>query len=353
MRFNSAGNGCRVHRVELSPALARRHFLLGLAGLSGLAMGTAVAQPKRFRIAFANQNEEPGVRLDGLGFTGLDVRRGFELAARTLPVEMVYLDNAGDPDKARANADEAIARKVDLFIAYGADAEANADIGRKLKAAGVPVLAVNYPVPGAPLYTADNLAAGHLAGKALGEFARQSWTDQAVLAAVVGDLGDMRTLIADRVQGIAAGLRQDLPAVVPARLDTGGNPVRAEGLLGKFLAAQPRRKVLIAALDDPTALSAKGAAELAGRSSDCVIVGQGVDRSLHGGASDKKELDPNNRGSIVLGSVAYFLDRYGYEILPLALKMLQGEPIAFRTATKHILITARNIFQIYPPHDMN
>lgn len=342
-----------MDRPGFSPALARRHFLLVLASIAGLVPGPAFAQARRFRIAFANQNEEPGVRLDGLGFTGLDVRRSFELAARTLPVEMLYYDNAGDPEKTRANADEAIAGKVDLFIAYGSDADANAEIGRRLKAAGIPVLAVNYPVPGVPLYTADNLFAGHIAGKALAEFARQSWPDQPVVAVAVGDLADVRTAIADRLQGIVAGLRQVLPDVVPARLDTGGNPVRVEGLLGKFLAAQRGRKVLIAALDDPTALAAKGAAEIAGRTSDCVIVGQGVDRSLHGGASDKKELDPNNRASIVLGSVAYYLDRYGYEVLPLALKMLQGEPIAFRTATKHILITSRNIFQIYPPYDMN
>ena len=58
-------------------------------------------------------------------------------------------------------------------------------------------------------------------------------------------------------------------------------------------------------------------------------------------------------GGIVLGSVAYFLDRYGYDVLPLAMKMLRNEQIAFRTATRHVLITGRNVFQIYPPFDMN
>ena len=40
------------------------------------------------------------------------------------------------------------------------------------------------------------------------------------------------------------------------------------------------------------------------RQSDCIIVSQGLDRNIHGGASEKKELDPNNRGSVVPGSVA-------------------------------------------------
>ena len=49
------------------------------------------------------------------------------------------------------------------------------------------------------------------------------------------------------------------------------------------------------------------------RQSDCVIVSQGLDHNIHGSASEKKEIDPNNRGSVVLGSVAYYMDRYGYE----------------------------------------
>ena len=54
-------------------------------------------------------------------------------------------------------------------------------------------------------------------------------------------------------------------------------------------------------------------------------------RIIHGGASEKKEIDPANRGSIILGSVAYYFDRYGYEILPIALRMLQGEQVPAQT----------------------
>jgi ABC-type sugar transport system substrate-binding protein len=107
-----------VADCNLTPAAVdRRHFLVGCAAaLLARATSDAWAQERRFRIAFANQNEEPGIRLDGLGFTGVDVRRSFELAARTMPVDMIYYDNAGDGEKALANADDAIERKVELFI---------------------------------------------------------------------------------------------------------------------------------------------------------------------------------------------------------------------------------------------
>jgi len=239
------------------------------------------------------------------------------------------------------------------LIEYNSDARANAEIGRQLKAAGIPLLAVNYSIPGAPLYTADNSGAGRIAGRALGKFAKENWPDQPLVAAILGDVSDPNAAVAARIQGITEGLRQEMPDLSPVQLDSTGQPVRAGSVLSKFLMAQTRRKVLVATLDDASALAAKSAVETAGRISDCVIVSQGADRSIHGGASEKKEIDPANRGSIVLGSVAYYLDRYGYEILPIALRMLRGEQVASQTSTKHVLISAKNVFVEYPPYDMN
>jgi len=136
-------------------------------------------------------------------------------------------------------------------------------------------------------------------------------------------------------------------------LDTGGQPQRGDGLLAKFLQQKPRQRILVATLDDPTAVWAKAAVDLARRLDDCVIVSQGLDRSIHGGAGEKKEIDPANRASPILGSVAYYLDRYGFEILPLALRLLRGEPLPAHTTTHHVLVTAANVFREYPPLDMN
>jgi ribose transport system substrate-binding protein len=332
--------------------MKRRHFLLAtLAVIS--AKRVAGAEPRRFRVAFANLNEEPGTRIDGLGFTGAEIRRSFELASRSLPLDMIYYDNGGDAEKAVGNARDAVSSKVDLLIEYNSDAKANAEIGRQLKTAGIPLLAVNYSIPGVPLYTADNIAAGRIAGQALGKFAKENWPDQTLVAAILGDVSDPGAAVTARIQGLTEGLRQELPDLSPVQLDSAGHSVRAGSVLAKFLATQTRRKILVAALDDASALAAKSAVETAGRMSDCVIVSQGADRSIHGGASDKKEIDPANRGSVILGSVAYFFDRYGYEILPIALRMLRGEQVPPQTLTKHVLISAKNVFVEYPPVDMN
>ena len=76
--------------------LRRRSFLAALPALAcgfGAAKG-AGAGARRLKIALANLDETPGVTLEGLGFTGSDVRRSFEMAARTRA--MLYFDNAGD-----------------------------------------------------------------------------------------------------------------------------------------------------------------------------------------------------------------------------------------------------------------
>lgn len=317
-----------------------------------LATLRAGAEDRRYTIAFANLTEEPGATLEGTGFTGRDVRDSFVLAARGLPVDLVFYDNRRDARTALDNAADAARRRVDLFVEYFNEPSANDAIARTLREARIPVLAVNYPVGGAPLYTADNAAAGRIGGEALGEFAARAWRGLNVLGVIVGPLSGRRERLADRVRGVMDGLRDRQSAIRIAQLDTQGNPATVATLLGKLAAAQPTTKLVIAALDDTTALAAKSALEAAGRAGDAAIVGFGCDRSIHGGASDRKEIDPSNRGSIVLGSVAFYLDRYGYDVLPLALRVIRGEPVPPRTVTAHRLITAANVFKEYPPYDM-
>src|SRR5579864_3044857 len=98
--------------------MRRRGLLAFLLAFCLGPRSLAKAEARRFSIAFANLDETPGVTLEGLGFTGADVRRSFELAARSLPVDMRYFDNAGDPDRAVANAKAAIEARADLLIEY-------------------------------------------------------------------------------------------------------------------------------------------------------------------------------------------------------------------------------------------
>jgi ribose transport system substrate-binding protein len=331
----------------------RRTAVLGVLVIAAvLAALHAGAEDRRYTIAFANLTEEPGAALEGTGFTGREIRDSFVLAARGLPVDLVLYDNRRDVRTALDNAADAARRRVDVFIEYFSEPSANDAVARTLREARIPVLAINYPVGDAALYTIDNAAAGRLGGEALADFAARSWRGGNVVAVIVGPVGARQDRLPERVRGVTDGLHGWQPSLRIVQLDTQGNPATVATLVGKLAAAHPNTKFLIAALDDATALAAKSALETAGRLADGAIVSFGCDRSIHGGASDRKEIDPSNRGSIVVGSVAFYLDRYGYDVLPLAVRMARGESVPPRTTTTHRLITAANVFKEYPPYDL-
>jgi ribose transport system substrate-binding protein len=339
--------------AQSAPLTRRRTFLRFATATTLATPGFVAAQQRRFAVAFANLTNDPGARFEGLGFSGEEVRSSFELAARSLPIDLILYDNARERAKAVANAEDAVQRKVDLYIQYCDDQAANDDVARRLAAARIPVLAVNYPVGNAPLYAADNHEAGRIAGEALGKFALTTWPGRVLAAAILGAVKDPPTAIQARVAGITKGLNRQLPNVAPYQLDSGGNFLEAQTQLRRFLAKESGAQILVATLDDATALAAKMAVETVGRVPDTVIVSQGCDPTVRGGANSNKIIHPNNRNSVVLGSLAYFLDRYGRDVLPLALKMLRGENVPARTFTSHVLVTASNVFRIYPPIDMN
>src|SRR5258708_38278840 len=161
--------------IQTASLPRRRRFLRVAAAAALTAPGLAIAQERRFTIAFANLTDDPGARIEGLGFSGEDVRSSFVLGARGLPIDLVLYDNARERRKSIANAEDAVRRKVDLYIQYCDDQAANEEIAQRLAAARIPVLAVNDPVGNAPLYAADNREAGRLAGEALGKFAQTTW----------------------------------------------------------------------------------------------------------------------------------------------------------------------------------
>jgi len=53
-------------------------------------------------------------------------------------------------------------------------------------------------------------------------------------------------------------------------------------------------------------------------------------------------------GTRLVGSVAYFPERYGDELIPLALNILQQKPAPAAIFVKHQLLTPRNVDLVYP-----
>jgi len=88
-------------RVGCRRCAARRWFGIALLLTLFLWALTPAAQERSWVVAFANLTEEPGVTLEGTGFTGRDVHEGFALAARQWPIDLVFYDNRRDPQTLR------------------------------------------------------------------------------------------------------------------------------------------------------------------------------------------------------------------------------------------------------------
>ncbi|MEJ7708342.1 MAG: hypothetical protein WKF84_00395 [Pyrinomonadaceae bacterium] len=72
----------------------------------------------------------------------------------------------------------------------------------------------------------------------------------------------------------------------------------------------------------------------------CAVMGQNAIRDA------REEL--RRPGTRLIGSVGYFPERYGEELIPLALTMLQKKPVPPAIFVKHQLITPKNVGLFYP-----
>ena len=129
----------------------------------------APANDRRYRIGFANMTE----RMDFCR----QVREGLEKAAQLMgAVDLLVRNNDLDRQKALDNADWFVANNVQLAIEFQIDSRAGNVIMDKFNRAGIPVIAVDIPIPGATYFGADNYRAGFMGGQAVGHWVQQNWS---------------------------------------------------------------------------------------------------------------------------------------------------------------------------------
>lgn len=78
------------------------------------------------------------------------------------------------------------AARYDLFIQYNGQAASNVPVARLMAGAGIKVLAIQVPVPGAPLFAVDNSASGADSGRVLAEEGKRRWPDAVPVAVIIG-----------------------------------------------------------------------------------------------------------------------------------------------------------------------
>jgi ribose transport system substrate-binding protein len=301
------------------------------AGLYRNGFGPVAESP--FRIGFATQGDTEFAR---------EVNRGLEMVAARERVRLITLNNRYSAREAVRNADLLIREHVDLVLEFQTYDRVAPTIAARFLAAKTPVIAIEVPHPGATYFGADNYKAGLMGGKALGRWTRENWGDQ-VEQLVLMELPIAGSLLELRLAGLVDGLRSELPRIVETplvRLDGRGSFDQVLDVMRKYLRRRRPRRTLVGTVNDVCALAALRAFEEAGAPEQCAVMGQNALRAA------RDEL--RRPGTRLVGSVAYFPERYGEELIPLALNLLRKKPVPTALFVKHQLLTPRNVDLVYP-----
>ena len=288
----------------------------------------------RYRLGYAHQGAEPGFVQE---WSDSVVR-----AAAKERIELLVLDHGHDSQTPLRNAERLIREQVDLVIDYLGDAHVAAINASKFAEANIPVIAVGAPRPGAIYYGPDNYVAGLMGGRYLGRWAKQNWHGKAdeLLLLDIDISGPLQAL---RMKGVEVGLKQAVPelnGIEVVRLNCNARFLLTMELIRDHLCRSRARRILVGAAFDPSALGALRALEEAGRSEDIAVV------SLGGCVEGRMEL--RRPGTRLIGDVAFFVDKYGENVIRLAMDVLEKKPIPSASFAKHKVLTPENVDHYYP-----
>ncbi len=289
---------------------------------------------KLYRVGYAAQGTEYQF--------SRDISDSLHRAAQAEGIELISVDNRYSAKTAQRNADLLVREKVDLVIEFQTDENVAPIVAAKYREAKIPLIAIDIPHPGATYYGANNFEAGLIGGRHLGRWAKQHWGSN-VDEILMFELPRAGSLPKMRLTGTLAGLREIVPAIDKCRttfLDGNGTFKDSFDVTRKHLRINRSGRVLVGAINDSSALGALRAFEEAGRLDECAVMGQN--------ASPEARTELRLPGTRLIGSVAFFPEKYGEHLIRVALDILNNRPVPPAVFVRHQLITAECIDHFYP-----
>lgn len=271
-----------------------------------------------------------------------EVTEGLKRAAEDNGIHLVIVNNRYSASEALRNVEHLVRERVNLVLEFQTYQRVAPTISARFLEANIPVVAIEIPHPGATYFGANNYEAGLIAGRAMGRWAKLHWPE-GVEQLLLLELPIAGPLPALRITGTVDGLRSELPyfeKVNVVRLDGKGDFEQILGEVRRFLGRSKKKRTLAAGVNDTGALAALRAFEEAGRGALLAAAGQ------NGTLEARNEL--RRRGTRLVGSVAYFPERYGEELIRLSVNILQKKPVPSAVFVKHKLLTPQNVDLVYP-----
>jgi ribose transport system substrate-binding protein len=276
---------------------------------------------------------------------GIKVEEGIKANADSAGIELLVADNRLDGPTALANAESFVRRGVDFVIEFQTDVNFGPTIMQKFAKAGIGVVAIDIPMPGATFFGADNPRSGFMGGAYLGQAALARFGADQVAKGylVVGELPQSGAIPAMRTEGQVAGFLAVLPDFPPEhliRIDTKNTLQysfqQMRNVLGRIPPGVP---LMLTAINDQSVTGMLRAVQQANRQGEVIVVGNGAD-----------ELETLAQEEAIVASVAYFPERYGNYLIPIGLMSLAKCPLPPAVLVRHLMVTRANICQYYPDY---
>jgi len=289
-----------------------------------------VSRPRRLRFGFAAQSAE-------MPFS-VAVAQSIVAAAAASGVELLILDNRYDPDVAIQNAEEFVAKRVDLVLEFQVEERVAPRVAHIFKKADIPLVAIDIPHPNATYFGVDNFEVGFEAGSMLAQHALRKWKGKADWVLGVG-FSEAGSFVQSRISGAFDGIRARLPELAPDRfIQLDGRGMRQPSQLAISDVLRGRRKgerFLVAAATDSSALGVLDAIRAAGREQDFAVVGQDcIPEAIEEMRSGK---------SALVGSISHEVETYGPRLIQLGIALLRGYTVPPYNYVRHKVVTPETL----------
>jgi len=307
---------------------------LDKVGENHYRLASEMRRRRLYRIGYAAQGQDASF--------DKEVRTGLVRAAEREHIELLVVDNRYQPKIALRTADYLIKEQVDLVIEFQTDELIAPAIASKYMEANIPFIAIDIPHPGATYFGANNYQAGLLGGHYLGRWAKRHWGGE-VDEILLIELTRAGSLPRARIRGMMAGIGEVLRVDEHCRtvsLDGDGRFQTSLERVRKHLRESKAKRVLVGAVNDPTALGALRAFQEAGRANECAIVGNN--------AEPEARVELRTANTRLIASVAFFPEKYGEGLIRLALDILAKKAVPPAVFTGHQVITPDNVEHFYP-----
>src|ERR1043165_9900549 len=164
-----------------------------------------------------------------------EISTGLQRAAATQGLELISVDNRYNAKIAQRNADVLVREKVDLVIEFQTDEQVASIVAAKYREAGIPLIAVEIPHPGATYFGANNYEAGLIGGRHLGRWAKQlRYSDQDEIVLITLDRAG--SLPRMRLTGMLVGMKETYPTLESCKVSY----LDGDGKLGESFEAMRR-----------------------------------------------------------------------------------------------------------------